>query len=83
MGKWLSFAIGALVVGGVAYNLYYVNAPLYGTLHPNDKLLGLVDEPSGFGVDDVVKGMVIVGVTALAINVAHGAGIPASTSLPV
>jgi hypothetical protein len=78
MTRWLGFAVGAAVAGFIYYQ---VQVKQVGTA--NGKFLGVAMDDSSYGFDDVLKGAAILGGAALAIKLAHGMGLPASTALPI
>ena len=75
LNRVLGFSVGAVVAGYIAYQIYYQGI-MAGAL----KTVGVEEVPGTFGMDDVLKGAAVLGVSALAIKLAHQMGLPTATS---
>jgi len=75
LNQILGFAVGAAIAGFIYYQIQVKQVGTSG-----GKFLGMQQDDSTFGADDIAKGAVMLGGAALAIKLAHKIGLPAATS---
>ena len=71
----LGFLVGSAIAGFIYYQIQVKQLGTTG-----GKFLGMRQDDSSYGPDDIAKGAVMLGGAALAIKLAHQIGLPATSS---